>query len=81
MHLNDQAVGGPYVLEHDEHRGQFVIIGYKCRTSGRVTLATMKYRAAEEMYWPMFDQARALGEGIVSQMNAINLVLKDPRHV
>lgn len=80
MHLNDQAVGGLYRLDHDEYRGHFNIVGFKCRTGGRVTLATFKYRAADEMYLPMFEQARALAEGIVSQMNAINLVLKDPRH-
>lgn len=79
MHLNDQAIRGVYACEHDRHRGQFTIIGYKARTGGRVTLATFKYRANDEMYWPMYAQARALAEGIVSQMNAINLVLKDPR--
>jgi hypothetical protein len=79
MHLNDQSICGPYVVEHDAQRGQYRIVGYKRRTSGRVVLATLKYRASDEMYWPMFEQSGIVADMLATYLNNLHIVIKDPR--
>jgi hypothetical protein len=79
MHLKDQTVGGPYRAQHDAQRGEYRVIGRKLRTDGTVTIAVFKYRASNEMYFPMYEQAGVYADILVSRLNELNVTVKDPR--
>jgi hypothetical protein len=80
MHLRDQTIVGPYYATHDPDHGVFNVYGHKDRTNGRVTLATFRYRANDEMYWPTYQQSGMVADILAARLNELHITLKDPRY-